>query len=120
MDLVQENQQLVNTKLWIQEVITFLQTLLAKKIVIRLQHTTEGFEEALLLNISERKLIKVYETEIFELKEELRKLAIVCNIDINQNFIYSEIQDKINKIDIVQKAYYLRYILEEYFFITNE
>ena len=116
----QEDQQIINTKLWIRGVITSLRTLLAKKTVIRLQHTTEEFEEALLLDISERKLILVYEIEISELKEELRKLAIDCNININQNFTYSEIQDKIDKIDTAQKAYYLRYILEEEYFPVNE
>ncbi|KAF0360954.1 hypothetical protein F8M41_014246 [Gigaspora margarita] len=116
----QENQQSINTKLWIRGVITSLRTLLARKSVIKLQQGIQGFEETLLLDISERKQIQVYETEIFDLKEELRNLAIDCNININQNFIYSEIQERIDKIDIAQKAYYLRYFLEEEYFPANE
>ncbi|CAG8795024.1 10259_t:CDS:1, partial [Gigaspora rosea] len=48
------------------------------------------FEEALLLNQSERTQVQVYETEITKLKEEIKTLAINCNLDIESNTTYSE------------------------------
>ncbi|RIB10053.1 hypothetical protein C2G38_2207203 [Gigaspora rosea] len=86
----EEYQEVINTKFWIQGVITNLRTLLSRKGVIRLQHTTQGFEEALLLNQSERTQVQVYETEITKLKEEIKTLAINCNLDIESNTTYSE------------------------------
>ncbi|CAG8506538.1 17792_t:CDS:2 [Gigaspora rosea] len=88
--------------------------------VIRLQHTTQGFEEALLFNQSERTQVQVYETEITNLKEEIKTLAINCNLDIELNTTYSGILQQINNITTAQTVYYLRYTLEEDYFSTNE
>ncbi|CAG8704481.1 20917_t:CDS:2 [Gigaspora rosea] len=91
----QENQEeyteVINTKLGIRGVITNLRTLLSRK-----------------------------GTEITNLKEEIKTLAINCNLDIESNTTYSGILQQINNITTAQTVNYLRYILEEDYFSTNE
>ncbi|RIB15067.1 hypothetical protein C2G38_2193347 [Gigaspora rosea] len=115
-----EYQEVINTKLWIRGVITNLRTLLSRKGVIRLQYTTQGFEEAILLNQSERTQVQVYETKITNLKEKIKTFTINCNLDIESNTTYSGISQQINNITTAQTVYYLRYTLEEDYFSTNK
>ncbi|CAG8614245.1 hypothetical protein C2G38_2207566 [Gigaspora rosea] len=117
---LEQFQEVINTKLWIRGVITNLRTLLSRKGVIRLQHTTQGLEEALLLNQSERTQVQIYETEITELKEEIKTFAINCNLNIGSNTTYSGILQQINNITTAQTVYYLRYTLEEGYFPINK